>query len=68
MAFPIHVHVILSLVQLGPRKLSVIRSSGMSAIQGLLKIEVNGRTVGTFRIVRLSWVSAIEGCPLSESR
>ena len=40
-------------IQLGPRKLSVIRSSGVSAIQGLLiSIEVNGRTVGTFRIVR----------------
>ena len=38
-------------VQLGPRKLSVIRSSGMSAIQGLPQVEVNGRTVGTFRIV-----------------
>ena len=33
-------------------KLSVIRSSGMSAVQGCLSIEVNGRTVGTFRIVR----------------
>ena len=35
----------------------------MSAIQGLLIIEVNGRTVGTFRIVsnRLSLVSAVEG-------
>ena len=29
-------------VQLGPRKLSVIRSSGVSAIQGCLSIEVNG--------------------------
>ena len=38
-------------VQLGPLKLSVIRSNGVSAIQGLLSIEVNGRTVGTFRIV-----------------
>ena len=38
-------------VQLGPRKLSIIRSSGVSAIQRL-RIEVNGRTVGTFRIVR----------------
>ena len=36
-------------VPLGPRKLSVMRSSGVSAIQG---IEVNGRIVGTFRIVR----------------
>ena len=39
-------------VQLEPRKLSVIRSSRVSAIQGLLiSIEVNGRAVGTFRIV-----------------
>ena len=30
----------------------VIRSSGVSAIQGLLNIEVNGRIVGTFRNVR----------------
>ena len=47
-------------VQLGLRKLSVIRSSGVSAIQGCLSIEVNGRTVGTFRIVHyiISWVSA----------
>ena len=39
-------------VQLGPRKLSVIRSSGASLFRGCLIIEVNGRTVGTFRIVR----------------
>ena len=39
--------------QLGPQKLSVTWSSGVSAVQGLcLSIEVNGRTVGTFRIVR----------------
>ena len=37
-------------VEFGPRKLSIIRSSGVSAIQE--SIEVNGRTVGTFRIVR----------------
>ena len=36
-------------IQSGPRKLSVIRSSGVSAIEGL-RIELNGRTVGTFRI------------------
>ena len=41
----------IACVQLGPQKLSVIRSSGVSAIQGL-RIEVNGRAVGTFRIVR----------------
>ena len=38
-------------VKLGAQKLSIIRSSGVSAIQGL-HIEVNGRTVGTFGIVR----------------
>ena len=39
-------------VQLGPRKLSVLRSSRVSAIQELLlSIEVNGKTDGTFRIV-----------------
>ena len=37
-------------IQLGPWKLSVIQSSGVSAFQGLLKYW-NGRTVGTFRIV-----------------
>ena len=42
----------ITCVQLGPQKLSVIRSSGVSAIQGCLSINVNGRTVGTFRIVR----------------
>ena len=30
--------------------------------KGCLSIEVNGRTVETFRIV---WVSAVEECPLS---
>ena len=35
-------------IQLGPRKLFIIRSSGVSAIEG---IEVNGRTVCTFKIV-----------------
>ena len=39
-------------VQLGPRRLFVIWSNRVSAIQGCLIIEVNGRTVGTFRIVR----------------
>ena len=38
-------------VQLGAQKLSVIWSSRVSAIQEL-HIEVNGRTVGTFGIVR----------------
>ena len=39
-------------IQVGPWKLFTIRSSGVSAIQGCLSIEVNGRTVGTFRIIR----------------
>ena len=38
-------------MQLGQQKLSVIQASGMSAIQGVLKDKVNGRTVKTFRIV-----------------
>ena len=42
----------IAYVQLGPRKLSVIRSSGVSAVQGCLSIAVNGRAVGTFRNVR----------------
>ena len=42
----------IACVHLGPQKLSVIWSSGMFAIKGCLNIEVNGRTVGTFRIVR----------------
>ena len=37
-------------IQLGLRKLSVIQSSGVSAIQRL-HIEVNGGAVGIFRIV-----------------
>ena len=57
----------IACVQLGPRKLSVIRSSGVSAIQGLL----NGRAVGTFRIVcyivgvHYSGVSVNRGSPVS---
>ena len=46
-------HSILFCVQLGLRNLSILLSSTMSTIQGLLlSIEVNGRTVWTFRIVR----------------
>ena len=33
-------------------------------MRGCLSIEVNGRTVRTFRIVRYIVVSAVEGCPL----
>ena len=47
----------IACVQLGLQKLSVIRSSRVSSIQGL-RIEVNGRAVGTFRIVQY------RGCPL----
>ena len=32
-------------IQLGPRKLSVIRSSGCPLFRGCLSIEMNGRTV-----------------------
>ena len=42
----------IACVQLGPRKLPVIRSSGVSLFRGCLSIEVSGRAVGTFRIVR----------------
>ena len=38
-------------MQLGQQKPSVTQGSGMSAIQGVLKDKVNGRTVETFRIV-----------------
>ena len=51
----------IACVQLGPRKLSVIRNSGVSAIQRLLKY---GRTVGTLRYivgVRCSGVSVKPG-------
>ena len=42
------------------------RVAGCPLFRGCLSIEVNGRTVGTFRIVHyVSWVSAIQGCPLS---
>ena len=52
--------LIIVCVQFGRRELSVIR-------RGCLSIEVNGRTVGTFGIVRyiVHWVSAVEECPLS---
>ena len=41
------------------RKLSVIRSSGVSAIQGLLKYCSQWKAIGTFRIVRYIVI-----CPL----
>ena len=45
-------------VQLGLQKVSVILSSRVSTIQG---IEVNGRA----ELSVISWVSTVEGCPLS---
>ena len=61
--FSVQVTVVGSLtivcIQLGPPKLSVIRSSGVSAFQGLL-IEVNGRTVK-----RIGCYIMGVGCPLS---
>ena len=43
----------IACVQLGPRKLSVIYGvAGCPLFRGCLSIEVNGRAVGTFRIVR----------------
>ena len=54
----------IACAQLGPRKLSVIWSSGVSSIQDIVG---NGRTVGTFRIVhdimgvRFSGVSVKRG-------
>ena len=40
-------------IHFDPEKLPVIRSSRVSAVQELLiSIEANGRTVGTFKIVR----------------
>ena len=41
----------IACIQLGLQKLSVIRSSGCPLFRGCLSIEVNERTVGTFRIV-----------------
>ena len=45
-------------VQLGPWKQSVIRSRGVSTIQGLLSIEVNGRDLQNCPLYH------VEGCPL----
>ena len=40
--------------------------AGCPHFRGCLSIEVNGRTVRTFRIVSIIlWMSAVEGCPLS---
>ena len=45
----------IACVQLGPRKLSIIRSSGVS---------MEGQS-GLSELSVLSWLSAIKGCPLS---
>ena len=54
----------IACIQLGLRKLSVVWSSEMSTIQlGVaLSIEVNERTVGTFRIVaqKLSIITELD--------
>ena len=47
----------------GTELVPIIRSSGVSAIQGFSCIEVYGEAIWTFKI--MSWVSAIEGCLLS---
>ena len=57
----------IACVQLGPRKLSVIRSSGVSTIQGLLiKVlkSMEGQS-GLPELSVISWMSAVQGCPLS---
>ena len=38
--------------------------AGCPLFRGCLSIEVHGRTVGTFRIVCYTWVSAFQGCSL----
>ena len=54
-------------VQLGPQKLSVIRSSEVSAIEGLLKVlKLIERQSGLLELSVISWVPAVEGCQLSE--
>ena len=39
-------------LQLGPRKCPLYGVAGCPLFRGCLSIEVNGRAVGTFRIVR----------------
>ena len=55
----------IACAQLGRRKLSVIRSSGVSAIQGLLVLKSMEGQSGLPELSIISWVSAIQGCPLS---
>ena len=52
-------------VQLGQQKVSVIRSSGVSAIQGLLTEWKEEGQSGLSELSVISWVSAVEGCPLA---
>ena len=52
-------------IQLGPKKkLSVIQSSRMSAVQGLLSIELKGGQSRLSELSVISWVSTVKGCPL----
>ena len=52
---------------MGPKLVSVIRNSRVSAVEGAECIEVYGDTVRTFRNVHYSaQVSTVEGCPLSQ--
>ena len=56
----------LAQAQMGPKLVSVVWNSGVSAVEGFECIEVYGDTVLTFRMsVIISQVSAVEGCPLS---
>ena len=51
-------------IQLGLQKCRLYGVAGCPLFRGCLSIEVKGRTVGTFRIVRYIVVSTVEGCPL----
>ena len=55
-------------VQLGLRKLSVILWSSRGGLlsRSCLSIEVSGKTVRTFRISVIFWVSAVERCPFRQ--
>ena len=51
-------------VRLGLQKLSVYGVAGCPLFRGCFSIEVNERTVGTFRIVRYIMGVRFQGCPL----
>ena len=51
----------IACVQLGPRKLSVIRSSGVSAIQGLQVLKLMEGQSGLSELSFISWVSVKRG-------